>query len=164
MPGRPVGTDVPAVRPASVMRFWRSAMIACPAVTAGVVLAVGTQDTAAQAARAADPDLLIVLRLMAGIKATAAIGVLGASHWRLRLPASRLLAPALVGAGMLMACGPALIWTMAGVGLGVVSFYAGLVAAIVVLLTDRATVAAVLEQLAARRRGGTHEFPGQDNK
>lgn len=126
--------------------------MALPAATAAIILAAGTHDAAAQATRAADPELLAVLRLMAGIKAAAATGLLALAQWRLRLPAPPLLAPALVGAGMLMACGPPLIWTMALVGLGVLSFYAGLVAMIALLWTDRATVAAVLERLAVHRR------------
>jgi hypothetical protein len=134
-------------------RRWQMTLLAGAGLTAAAVLTAGTLDTAARAARAADPDLLAVLRLMAGIKAAAAISVLWLSHWRLERPMPRLRALALIGAGMLMACGPALIWTMAGIAPGALCFYTGLAASIVLLWTDRAMVAAVLERLAARRRG-----------
>src|SRR4051794_3442909 len=93
MPGRPADLAASPAPIHAAPPVWRVAMVAGPALAVAAVLTVGQQDDAARAARLADPGLLAVLRLMAAIKAGAAIGLIWLAQWRLRLPAPRLASP-----------------------------------------------------------------------
>lgn len=114
--------------------------------------ALATDSESAAAIRAADPDLVRLLRGMALIKmgmcACAAAGVL----WRLRaspVGAGRFVAYGLACAAM--AAGPAFIWNMESLRAGAALVHGGLLAAIVVLWTDPAVSARLATLLAARR-------------
>jgi hypothetical protein len=138
---------LPAERLVAASPLWRIALVAGAALTFAIVVWAGQQDPAARAARQADPDLLMILRLMAAIKAGAAIALLWLAQWRLRRAARPAPAIGMVAAGMLMVSGPALIGTMAGIALGALAFYVGLAALGALLWSDRA---AILGMLAAK--------------
>lgn len=155
MSSRPAVASVPAL-PAAQSRaaspIWRIALVGGAALTAAAVVWAGQHDPAARAARQADPDLAMLLRLMAAIKAGAGMALLWVAQWRLRRAAPPALAGGLVGAAMLMASGPALIWTMAGIAPGALAFYAGLTALGALLWSDRAAILDMMGE--ARRRAG----------
>jgi hypothetical protein len=142
VPGHDIG-HAPDIASANGF-LWPVVLLAAAVITAAMVLWIGHTDPAARARRVGDADLLMLLRLMAGIKAGAALGLLWLAAWRLRRPASPSLALGLVGAVMLMVSGPALLWNMFAIGFGALTFYGGLAALCLLLWRDRATILARL--------------------
>ena len=125
----------------------RALIIAAVALGALGALASAGQGSTAET----DTDLVGLLRFMAVLKAAMAAGLVGALWWRLAAPIElpRLVSyAATCGA---MAAGPALIWTMSGIGLGALLLHAGLLAACLLLWRDP-EVAARLSALVANRR------------
>jgi hypothetical protein len=110
---------------------------------------------AAEAAAAADPALTGLLRFMAGMKASLALGALGLLGWRLALagrPAPRALGGWLLALG-LMAAGPVLIWRVGTVGTGALAFHTGLALLVLTLAwLDRAAIAGALARRVAAGR------------
>lgn len=147
---RPIAASTPSLSLVAAAPAWRVALIVGAVLAAAAVAWFGQHDAAARARRAADPDLLALLRLMAGIKAGAAVAMLWLAQWRLRRAAPPVLACGMVAGGMLMVSGPVLIWTMAGMGLGVLAFYAGLVSLGALLWSDRGTILDMMGALRPR--------------
>ena len=149
--------SVRSVPAPAAAREWSSAKVVAGMLALMVAAAVAsyvlaTDSANAAAIRAADPDLVRLLRGMALIKigmcACAAAGVL----WRLRaspIGVGRFAAYGLACAAM--SAGPAFIWNMEALRAGAALVHGGLLAAIVVLWTDPAVSARLTALLAARR-------------
>lgn len=123
------------------------------ALVAGAVLglaATGPGETAAAVAQAGS-ELTRLLRFMALLKATMALGALAAVSWRLGVAVRPAWLAAYLLAGAGMAAGPGLIWGMAHVGLGALLLHGGLFGAIVLLWRDPAVSARLGAALDARR-------------
>ncbi len=137
---------------ASRGRRRRGLLLAALAAGAGwAIYATGATDTAEAVARAGW-ELARLLRFMALLKATMAMGALAAVWWRLALPATPGWLLAYLAAGAAMAAGPVLIWGMAHVGLGSLLLHGGLFAALVALWRDPAVAAKPGAMVVARRR------------
>jgi hypothetical protein len=104
---------------------------------AGGLFATG-REASASAIALAGADLTHLLRAMALLKALMAAGTVAAVMWRLGSPVTlaRWAAYALACAGA--AAGPGLIWRMAHVGAGALTFYVGLLGALILLWRDPA--------------------------
>jgi hypothetical protein len=114
---------------------------------AGGLLVSGGQ----AAGPAADPELALVLRFMAALKALMAAAMASAILWRLQEPVS-LPRFAFYGlASAAMSAGPGLIWTTAAIGWGAMLLHGGLVGAAVLLWRDP-VIAQRLAALVRRRR------------
>jgi hypothetical protein len=129
-------------------RLWLLLLVAA-AIAAGAV-ATGTA-AATQAVADAGMELTRLLRAMAVLKASLAVGVVAAVLWRLGSPVT----PARF-AGYALACGamgagPAVIWSMAHIGAGAFMVHAGLLVALLLLWRDP-TVAERLAAVVATRR------------
>ncbi len=121
-------------------------------VIAGAVGATAVDGpTAAEAARAAGPELARLLRAMAALKVVLAAPVAAAVVWRLATPVSpwRLATYGLAGGAM--AAGPGLIWSLSHVALGALLLHAGLFGALVLLWRDGAVRTRLAAAIAARR-------------
>ncbi len=116
----------------------------------GAAFATDAQ-SAAQAARDAGADLTRLLRAMAALKAIIAAGAIAAVLWRLGSAVTPLWFAAYATASAAMAAGPALIWSMAHVGLGAVLLHGGLLAAILLLWRDKVTGMRLQAVITARR-------------
>jgi len=132
--------------------FWQRPLFL---VLVGVAAVAGVLATpaglAAQAVAQAGPELTHLLRAMAGLKALAALGLVGLVFWRLAVAATTARFVGYILACGAMASGPGLIWDMAHLKLGAVLLHAGLLASAVLLWRDPAT-AARLSAIIARRR------------
>jgi hypothetical protein len=91
----------------------------------------------AGAAAPGEPELALLIRFMAVIKAAMALGAVALVAWRLTLPATPRLAFAGIAACALMAAGPGLIWGMQHVIAGAVLFHAGFALLLVLAWRDR---------------------------
>jgi hypothetical protein len=123
----------------------------CAAVLAIVAAGAALGGSSAQAAlaRSADPELVRLLRGMAAIKALTAAGVMAAVLWRLAEKVTLLSLGAYGLACGLLALGPLMIWSLAHLIGGVVTFYAGLLCALVMLARDPAAARRLKARLAA---------------
>jgi hypothetical protein len=83
-----------------------------------------------------DPELVMLLRFMAVLKAAMAIGALVLVAWRLRRPAGPALAASGIASVAFMAAGAGLIWSLGHVALGAVLFHAGLFTLLVAAWRD----------------------------
>jgi hypothetical protein len=84
-----------------------------------------------------DPELAMLLRFMAGVKAAIALAVLGITAWRLGHPATPAVALLYLAAVSLMCAAPGMIWQLAYVGVGAGLFHAGLLLLLGALVADR---------------------------
>ena len=141
-------------------RAWRRRLLVAAMVAgaAWAAFATGPADRAAAVAQAGE-ELTRVLRFMAIVKATMAIGVSAGVWWRLVLPVTPGRLFVYLAAGAAMAAGPVLVWDMAHVGLGALLLHGGLIAALVVLWRDPDVAARLGAMVAARRRAPS---PGVD--
>lgn len=138
-------------------RHSASPLIARAVLVATVVLAMTLaqfvgQGEAADRAASADPELTLLLRGMAVLKAGLAIGAVCLVAWRLAHPASSRLAAGLIVAAALMAAGPILVWHVAPVVAAALVFHAGLGLLLVLCLLDRSGAQELHAAVAARRR------------
>ena len=117
----------------------------------GAGFAATDGDTAARAAAAAGPDLTRLLRAMAGLKALIALGVAGATLWRMGAPTRPGWFAAYALACAAASAGPGLIWQMAHVGAGALALHGGVVACLVLLWRDPVVGERLQAMLAARR-------------
>ncbi len=109
--------------------------VACVSAAAGFI---ATSPTASDAAiYAAGPDLAMLLRFMALVKAGFALGLVALSAWRLGFPASPRVAAAYLVACALMPAGAGLIWHLAHVITGAALFHAGLITVLALFWLDR---------------------------
>jgi hypothetical protein len=107
------------------------------AAFAGGLFATG-REASASAIALAGADLTHLLRAMALLKALMAAGTVAAVMWRLDSPVTRARWAAYALACAAAAVGPGLIWRMAHVGAGALTFYVGLLGASVLLWRDPA--------------------------
>jgi hypothetical protein len=152
----------PAVEPdIGLRRGWMVGRgVLLGAVLAGIALAAlaTSGGEAAQAVRAAGPELTRLLRAMAGLKLVLAAGVLAGFYWRLGTPAGLWRLAGYAAAAAAMAAGPVLIWDMAHVGLGALLLHGGLLGGVLLLWRDPA-VGACLGAMVARRRAVLRAVP-----
>lgn len=125
----------------------------------GVMLGGDAAETAR--AVAADVDLALLFRAMAGLKAVMAAVALGVVMWRLGSPigSGRLVLYAVATAAM--AVGPALIWNLVHVGWGASLLQGGFLAAVLLLWRDPVVgerLQAIIDarRNVLRRRGASH--------
>jgi hypothetical protein len=125
------------------------ALVVAASFAAGL-LATGTE-ASASAIALAGADLTHLLRAMALLKALIAAGVVAAAMWRLRSPVTRARWAAYAAACAGAAAGPSLIWQIAHVGAGALTFYVGLLAALILLWRDPAVGARLAMMVDAWR-------------
>lgn len=115
-----------APRFASTGRSRSAILILAAVVAAGAGLAVATLAPA----RVADPDLVVLMRAMAAIKAALVVVALGVVAWRFRMPTTPRIALAYGASVAAMSFATALIWMSAFIGLAALTFHAALFAAL----------------------------------
>jgi hypothetical protein len=132
---------------------WRALLLLAVIAASGAAWLATPATAVAQATRAIDGELIMLLRFMAAVKAGMALAGMAAAFWRLGYPASPLLATAYVGSVVLMCAAPVLIWQLAHVAIGAALFHAGLALLVVALFADRGGAPALARATWARRRG-----------
>jgi hypothetical protein len=128
-------------------------MVAVLAFAVGLLVGDGVETARAVAA---DPDLALLLRAMAGLKALMAVAAVGVMVWRLGSPIGAVRLGFYGVAAAAMAAGPALIWGLVHVGWGAGLLHAGLLGAVVLLWRDPevgARLQGVIEGRRAALRG-----------
>ncbi len=137
---------LPALRP-----IWRPVLAAAVLGAAAAALLTGADPSAA------DPELLVLLRFMAVVKAAMALGAAALVTWRLGWPVRPAAAAGYVVATSSMAAGPGLIWQLGHVGAGAVLVHGGLVALIGLAWLDRAAwdqaASTISVSIRSRRKG-----------
>jgi hypothetical protein len=106
---------------------------------------------------AADPELMLLIRFMAVLKAGMALLGMALAAWRLRYPASTRMAAGYVVAVALMAGAPGLIWEMSHIVAGAVVFHAGLGIFLTCAWADRE----LATEMFARRVPSRKHFHGR---
>lgn len=109
---------------------------------------------------AADPELAMLLRFMAVIKAGMAVGIAALVAWRMREPMRFMPASAYVAAVFSMATGAGLIWQLGHVGAGAVLVHGGLAAFAVAAWMDRAGWIQAISAKSASMRSKRSGWPG----
>lgn len=117
---------------------------------AGSFLATDPQAVSLASTSAGD-DLTRLLRFMAALKGLLAVGAAGAVFWRLGVAITPGRFAAYAAACGAMMAGPGLIWGMAHVGLGALMLHGGLLASVVLIWRDPATVARLKQALRSSR-------------
>jgi hypothetical protein len=125
------------------------ALVVAASFAAGL-LATGTE-ASASANALAGADLTHLLRAMALLKALIAAGAVAAVMWRLGSPIMLAWWAAYAAACAGAAAGPVLIWQMAHVGAGALTFYVGLLGALILLWLDPAVGARLAMMVDAWR-------------
>lgn len=145
----PVGGSVAATRR---IASWAKVVwgVAAIGAVAGA-FATGAAATAA-AAQADGPDLLMLLRFMAGVKGLMGLGLIALAAWRLGFPARPAIAAWYTITCGLMPLGAGLIWGLAHVALGAVLFHAGMFTMFGVMWADQDDGGALLTRAVLRRR------------
>ena len=111
-------------------------------------------------AGAGDPDLMVLLRFMAVVKAGMAIGIAALVAWRMREPVRFAPASAYVAAVCSMAAGAGLIWQLGHVAAGAVLVHGGLAAFAVAAWMDRAGWVQAISAKSASMRSSRNGWPG----
>lgn len=105
-----------------------AAVVASVAAGAALGVSIGSQS--------ADPDLALVVRFMAFVKAALAMGAAGLVYWRLQSPLSPARAYGYIAAAALMAFSPGLVWFTAWPMLASIAFHGGLLSGLVLAFRD----------------------------
>jgi len=126
--------------------------IAAAAAMAIATLLLTVPGAATPPVAQADPELTMLLRFMAGVKAMLALAALAAVAWRLGYPASPPLSAAYLLAPALMCAAPVLIWRMAHVAAGAGLFHGGLIVLLIALYADRGNTSALAKTAMLRLR------------
>jgi hypothetical protein len=137
--------------PAAPSRALRTAVLLACAAAAAAGLLGASQPTSSIAVAQASPDLVMLLRFMAGMKALAAVALLALVAWRLGRPAPARLTAAYIVAVVLMSAAPGMIFQMVHVAAGAVLFHAGLLTLLVAVWADRGGRSLVAARVTARR-------------
>ncbi|MGP9813194.1 hypothetical protein ACTZWT_16935 [Rhodopseudomonas sp. NSM] len=117
-----------------------------------VALLASSPEASASAVALSDPELVMLLRFMAGVKALLALFALGVAVWRLGYPTSPALTLAYVTAPALMCAAPVVIWQMAHVAVGAALFHAGFVLLLLALYADRGDATELAKSAMLRLR------------
>jgi hypothetical protein len=141
-----------AKTPARILASWRGALFLAAAAGALSGLLFTTPDQAASAQAAAGPELAMLLRFMAVVKAGMALATLALTAWRFGFSISPAQALGYLGAGTLMAAAPLPIWQLAHVAAGAALFHLGLLLLLVALFADRGTAAELARSATQRWR------------
>ena len=108
---------------------------------------------------AADPELALLLRFMAVVKAAMAIAAAALVVWRLNGPVLPAAALGYIAAVSSMAAGAALIWRLEHVAAGAVMVHGGVVALAAVGWMDRAGWAQTASAMSASMRSSRSFWP-----
>ncbi|ABD05202.1 conserved hypothetical protein [Rhodopseudomonas palustris HaA2] len=125
-------------------------IVAAAAIIAALVATLS--DATSLTAQQADPELVMLLRFMAGVKALLALAALGAAVWRLGYPTSPTLTLGYTLAPALMCAAPVVIWQIAHVGVGAALFHAGFVLLLLALYADRGEATELAKSTVLRLR------------
>lgn len=117
-----------------------------------VALLASSPDASNLAVRQTDPELIMLLRFMAVVKAALALAALGVSAWRLGHPASPALTLGYSLAPALMCAAPIVIWQMAHVAAGAALFHGGFVVLLLALYADRGQATELAKAATLRLR------------
>ncbi len=109
---------------------------------------------------AVEPELALLLRFMAIVKAAMAIAAAVAIAWRLNGPVRPAAALAYVAALSSMAAGAGLIWRLEHVAAGAVMVHGGLAALAAVAWMDRAGWVQAMTARSASMRSRRNGWPG----
>ena len=109
---------------------------------------------------AADPELLVLLRFMAVVKAAMALGAAALVAWRMGWPVRPATAVGYILATSSMAAGAGLIWQLGHVGAGAVLVHGGLAALIAVTWQDRAAWDQAASTISVSIRSRRKAWPG----
>jgi len=109
---------------------------------------------------AADPELTLLLRFMAVVKAGMAVGAAALAAWRMRQPVRAAPALGYVVAVSSMAAGAGLIWQLEHVAAGAVLVHGGLVAMGALAWMDRAGWVQAISAKSASMRSKRSFWPG----
>jgi hypothetical protein len=131
-----VKTQISDLVPSSrgVADLTRVSVVLIAAVIASV--AAGAALGASIGSQSADPDLALVIRFMAFVKAALAIGAAGLVYWRLKGPLSPSRAYGYIAAAALMAFSPGLVWFTASPMLASIAFHGGLLSGLILAFRD----------------------------
>lgn len=144
----PLPTVLPIAR-----SYWRPVLAA--SVLGAAALALSTQ------AGPHDPELAVLLRFMAVVKAAMALGAAALVGWRFGSPVRR---PAVswgyVAGTSSMAAGAGLIWQLGHVGTGALLVHGGLLALAGLAWVDRAGWVQAVSAVSMSRRSKRSAWPG----
>ena len=140
---------IPVLRP-----IWR------PVLAAGVLGAAGTALLTGADPSAADPELLVLLRFMAIVKAAMALGAAALVAWRLGGPVRPATGLGYVVGVSSMAAGAGLIWQLGHIGAGAVLVHGGLAALIAVAWLDRIAWDQAASTISVSIRSRRKAWPG----
>ncbi len=135
-------------------QFWRL-ILAVAVLGAAIVSLLTTADPSA-----ADPELLMLLRFMAVVKAAMALGAAALVAWRLGRPVRPATGIGYVAATSSMAAGAGLIWQLEHVAAGAVLVHGGLVAMGALAWMDRAGWVQAISAKSASMRSRRNGWPG----
>ena len=107
-----------------------------------------------------DPELALLLRFMAVVKAAMAMAAAALVVWRLNGPVRPVAALGYIAAVSSMAAGAGLIWRLEHVAAGAVMVHGGLVALAAVAWMDRADLAQTASAMSASMRSSRSFWPG----
>jgi hypothetical protein len=111
----------------------RTALLASCALAAAAAFALGRPDVYLTA----DPDLALLLRGIALIKATMVLGALGVLWWRFGLPLSGRVAAGYLAGAAAISGATMLIWQLTFIGAAALAFDGGALILLVLALRDR---------------------------
>lgn len=129
---------------------WQPALLVAAVATAVTawLLAGSTQPSLLDS----DPELAMLLRFMAAVKAVMELAALGVTTWRLGHPATPAVALVYLAAVSLMGAAPGVIWQLAHVELGAALFHAGLLLFCCALFADRGAATQLVGTALQRAR------------
>jgi hypothetical protein len=137
--------------PARAGALRRIVLLIAVVLAAATAVVAGQDAVSVQVARAQGPDLVRLLRFLAGVKDVAALGAAALAWWRLGYAARPGIAAATVAAAAVLGAGSGLIWCMGHIIAGSALFYAGLIGLAGVAAADRAATGALLARLVGQR-------------
>jgi hypothetical protein len=133
------------------------ALLADAAIAGLAGWVAGSPGETATAVLQAGPDLALLLRFMACIKALFAVALVLLAAWRFAYPVGSAAALGYTGATALMCAAPGLIWTMSHVAAGALVFHAGLLLFLGTAWRDSTKPATRLVTWFARPRAKTND-------
>lgn len=107
-----------------------------------------------------DPDLAVLLRFMAVVKAVMALGAAALVGWRFGLPVRPATGLAYIAAMSGMAAGAGLIWQLGHIGTGALLVHGGLLALAGIAWMDRAGWDQAASAIPASMRSRRSAWPG----
>ncbi len=146
-------SDLPLPTALPITHFYRRTVLAVAVLGAGA-FALTTQ------AGPHDPELVMLLRFMAVVKAAMALGAVALVGWRFGSPVRPAVALAYIAGTSSMAAGAGLIWQLGHVGAGALLVHGGLVALAGLAWSDRAGWNQAAGAISASIRSRRSAWPG----